>query len=160
MNSKTFLHSKFFWFRPSNLKKTSIISLNCLPWPNKSKLDTELQGPENIGLWLLKFWISKKLKIGFLRKFQFLQNFFCHSFVYGPRCFVPKNHKNWPYCFGDIATIPSKTWFFTIFTFSELLTHPNDQKMFQRARSQFFHVLKHPKKVFSPPWIQSYPHPW
>ena len=84
--------------------------------------------------------------------------FFCHSFVYGQRCFVPKNHKNWPYHFGDTATISSKTWFFTIFTFSAFLTHPNDQKMFRRARSQFFHVLKHQKFFLSklgPPWSKS-----
>ena len=92
---------------------------------------------------------------------------FCQPFAHGQRCFVPKNHKNWPYCFGDIVTIPSKTWFFTIFTFLAFLTHPNDQKMFWRARSQFFHVLKHQKnfrqnwgtlgpKVFGPAWIQSY----
>ena len=96
-----------------------------------------------------------------------LKIFFSHSIVYGQRCFLPKIHKNWPYHFGDIATIPWKTWFFTIFTFSSFLTHPNDQKMFQRARSQFFHVLKHQKnfrqnwgtlgpKVYGPAWIQSY----
>ena len=178
LNFKTFLRSKIFWFRPSNLKKTSKISLNCLPWPNKSKLEAELWGPENLGLWQLKFWISKKWKNGFLRNFNFckvgcfskmeenFENFFCPSFVYGQRCFEPKNHKDWPYRFGDIATIPSKTWFFTNFTFLAFLTHPNDQKMFRRARSQFFHVLKHQKnfcqnwgtlgpKVFGPPWIQS-----
>ena len=38
MNSKTFLCSKIFWFRPSNIKKDSKISLNCFssklghPW--------------------------------------------------------------------------------------------------------------------------------
>ena len=37
--------------------------------------------------------------------------------------------------------MPLKTWFFTIFTFLAFLTHPNDQKKFRRARSQFFHVL-------------------
>ena len=95
-----------------------------------------------------------------------LEKKICHSFVYGQRCFVPKNHKNWLYRFGDIAKIPSKTWFFTIFTFLAFLTHPNDQKMFRMARSQFFHVLMPPKKfrqnwgtlgpkVFGPPWIQS-----
>ena len=63
------------------------------------------------------------------KNFEF---FFCHSFVYGQRCFVPKIHKNWPYRFGDIATIPSKTWFFTIFTFLSFLT-----------------------KVFGPAWVQS-----
>ena len=79
---------------------------------------------------------------------------------------MPKNHKDWPHRFGDIATIPSKTWFFTNFTFLSFLTHPNDQKMFQRPRSQFFHLLKHQKKfhqnwgtlgpkVFGPAWIQS-----
>ena len=93
--------------------------------------------------------------------------FFLPPFVHGQRCFLPKIHKNWPYGYGDIATIPWKTWFFTIFTFSSFLTHPNDQKMFWRARSQFFHVLKHQKnfrqnwgtlgpKVFGPAWIQSW----
>ena len=100
---------------------------------------------------------------------KILKIFFCPSFVYGQRCFEPKNHKDWPYRFGDIATIPSKTWFFTNFTFLAFLTHPNDQKMFWRARSQFFHVLKHQiffclnlgslgtlgPKVFGPAWIQS-----
>ena len=92
--------------------------------------------------------------------------FFCQPFVYGQMCFVPKNHDNWPYRFGDIATIPSKTWFLSNFTFLSFLTHPNDQKMFRRARSQFFHVLKHQKffcqnwgtlgpKVFGSTWIQS-----
>ena len=78
---------------------------------------------------------------------KILKKIFCPSFVYGQKCFVPKNHKNWPYRFGDIATIPSKTWFFTILTFLAFLTHPNVQKMFRRARSQFFHVLKH-QKIF------------
>ena len=56
--------------------------------------------------------------------------------------------------------------FFTIFTFLAFLRHPNDQKMFQRGRSQFFHVLKHQNFfwqnwgtlspiVFGPAWIQS-----
>ena len=100
------------------------------------------------------------------QKWKKIENFVGHSFVYGQRCFEPKNHKDWPYRFGDIATIPSKTWFFTNFTFLAFLTHPNDQKMFQRARSQFFHVLKHQKnfrqnwgtlgpKVFGLAWIQS-----
>ena len=121
----------------------------------------------------------RKIKKQVFEKFQFLQSwlflkngrkfwnfFFCQPFVYGQRCFVPKNHDNWPYRFGDIATIPSKTWFFTNFTFLAFLTHPNDQKMFRRARSQFFHVLKHQKKfrqnwgtlgpkVYGPAWIQS-----
>ena len=62
--------------------------------------------------------------------------------------------------------MPSKTWFFTIFTFLAFLTHPNNQKMFWRARSQFFKVLKHQNnfcqnwgtlgpKVFCLAWIQS-----
>ena len=94
------------------------------------------------------------------------EKFFLPPFVHGQRCFLPKIHKNWPYGYGDIATIPWKTWFFTIFTFLSFLTHPNDQKMFRRARSQFFHVLKHQKnfrqnwgtlgpKVFGSTWIQS-----
>ena len=115
------------------------------------------------------FWeISIFAKLVVSQKWKkILKIFFCPSFVYGQRCFEPKNHKDWPYRFGDIATIPSKTWFFTNFTFLAFLTHPNDQKMFRRARSQFFHVLKHQKKfrqnwgtlgpkVFGPPWIQSF----
>ena len=106
-------------------------------------------------------------KVGCFSKMEEnFENFFCQPFVYGQRCFVPKNHDNWPYRFGDIATIPSKTWFFTNFTFLAFLTHPNDQKMFRRARSQFFHVLKHQKnfrqnwgtfgpKVYGPALIQS-----
>ena len=86
---------------------------------------------------------------------KILKNFFLPPFVHGQRCFLPKIHKNWPYGYGDIATIPWKTWFFTIFTFLSFLTHPNDQKMFWRARSQFFHVLKHQKKFSS-----NLRHPW
>ena len=79
----------------------------------------------------------RNFNLFFLKNGIKIWNFFGHSFVYGQRCFMPKNRKNWPYHFGDIATIPSKTWFFTIFTFSAFLIHPNDQKRFWRARSQF-----------------------
>ena len=56
--------------------------------------------------------------------------------------------------------------FFPFFGFLAFLTHPNDLKMFWRARYHFFHVKKHLKKfcqnlgtpstkVFGPAWIQS-----
>ena len=99
----------------------------------------ELWGPKNIGLRLLKFWISSK-KIQIFDKFQFLQSwfvlkngkkmsriFFGHSFVYGQRCFVPKNYKNWPYCFGE------------------------DLNFFMYWSTKKIFV----KKVFGPSWIQS-----
>ena len=48
-------------------------------------------------------------KVGCFSKMEEnFENFFCPSFVLGQRCFEPKNHKDWPYHFGDIATIPSK----------------------------------------------------
>ena len=151
---------------------------NCLPWPNKSKLEADLWGAENIGLWVLKFWISWKTKSGFLRNFNFckvdifskmkkvFEKIFFQPFGIGYRCFVPKNQKNWLYRFGVIAQKPSKTWFFPFFGFLAFLTHPNDLKMFWRARYQFFYVKTPLKKfrqnfwtpstkVFGPAWIQS-----
>ena len=79
---------------------------------------------------------------------------------------MPKNQKNWLYRFGVIAQKPSKTWFFPFFGFLAFLTHPNDLKMFWRARYQFFYVKTPLKKfrqnfgtpstkVFGPAWIQS-----
>ena len=112
------------------------------------------EGPNTFGprvpqFWQKNFWFFSTWKYWVLALRNIFWSLGCiknaknvNSFVYGQRCFVPKNHKNWPYRFGDIATIPSKTWFFTIFTFLAFLTHQNDQKMFQ--------------KCSAPSWIQSF----
>ena len=57
---------------------------------------------------------------------------------------MQKNYKNLLYPFGDIAPIPSKIWFFTIFTFLAFLSHP---KMTKKCSEGL--------KVFSLAWIQT-----
>ena len=104
-------------------------------------------------------------KVNFFSKMKkvFDKNFSCFLVL---SCFEPKNHRNLLHHFGDMAKIPTKTQFFTIFAFLAFLTYPNNQKIFGKARCKFFHVLNHLKKfcqnwgtpwpkVSSLAWIQS-----
>ena len=132
LNSKTYLRSAIFWFRPSFIKKMQTFWLNCSPWPNKSKLEAELRGPKSLGLWAPKFWILWKSKNRFLRNFEFckvdifskmmqvFRKIFSPAFWYWLGVFCPKKWEKltlpfWSYSQKSLKNLVFHDFWFLVF---------------------------------------------